>query len=105
MKFVLAFIAVAAAADGDNGAKCLADDKCTKDTDHCTQRTSTDETRKKALADAGKTCEEKAGDKCGKDQEVEKDSKKLMEQWPCAAAGATGILSATAAIAAAMLIQ
>ena len=109
MKFVLAFIAVAAAADGDNGAKCLADDKCTKDTDACVQRTSEDADRKKILDTAGKTCEVKADTDCGKEKakEVEHgdDKVKAKEYWDCPAAGAMGSLSAVAAVVGAMLIQ
>ena len=109
MKFVLAFVALAAAAEGDTGAKCLADDKCTKDADSCVQRTSADADRKKKLTEAGKTCEPTAG--CGKD--VEEDG--VKENWPCAkadekkddaaATGAMAPLSAAAAVVGAMLIQ
>ena len=104
MKFILAFVAIAAAADGDNGAKCLTDDKCTKDTDSCVQKTSEDADKKKELDTAGKTCEATAD--CGKDKVKDK------VYWECAkkdddaaATSAMGSLSAAVALAGALLIQ
>ena len=112
MKFVLAFVALAAAADGDSKAKCAADDKCTETTDSCVQRTSADADRKKKLTEAGKTCEATAD--CGDAKAVEVDG--VKEHWECAkaaddakkddaATGAMATLSAGVALAGAILIQ